>query len=152
MSSNLVDCTGKEDVTYSPGLTLTPQDTSVTIRGSLGSIAPGCSCAAPGTDITSATYTQVLTWPGASCSQPGFNAPGTRTFTWNDGTTSTFPYTAQIATTPTASIVTLTGTISEGRFQGHTAVEQIVIPQPSALECAGTGLTNSTDSTSLTIT
>lgn len=151
-ASNLVSCTGQEDVTYNPGLTFTPQDTTVTIRGFLGSSAPGCSCVAPGTDITSATYSEVFGRPGASCSQLAFDAPGTRTFAWNDGTTSTFPFTAQIQTTPTASTVTLTGTISAGRFQGHTAVEEIVIPQPSAVQCAGTGLTNSKVTSTLAIT
>lgn len=152
--TNLVTCTGMEAVSYSPGLTYTPHDTTVTINGSLGSLGsaarPG-ACVAPGAGITSATYTEVFNRPGASCVQAAFNGPGARVITWNDGQTSTFTFTAQIQTLPAASIVTLTGTITAGRFTGRTAVETIQIPQLNLLQCSTTGITASTDLATLII-
>lgn len=149
--SSLVSCTGQETVNYNPPLTDTPKNTIVTINGKLGSGALDGLCTASGTGITSGTYSETFTRPGASCAQVAFNDPGSRVITWNDGTQSTFTFTAQIQTLPAASVVTLTGSITAGRFAGHATVETIQIPQPNALQCSTTGIGNSTDLATLVI-
>ncbi|MGF7237930.1 MAG: hypothetical protein ACQSGP_23660 [Frankia sp.] len=138
-----VTCTGQEAVNYSPGLTFTPHDTTVTINGFLGSAGNPGLCVAPGEGITSATYTEVFNRPGASCVQALFDGPGSRVIVWSDGHSSTFTFTAQIQTLPAASLVTLTGTITSGEFAGRRAVETIQIPQLDLLQCLTTGIDNS---------
>ena len=48
-------------------------------------------------------------------------------------------------------VTTITGTITQGRFRGLSAVQTITLPQPGVLQCLTTGYTSATGATTLTL-
>lgn len=147
----LVTCTGQETVSYSPALTNTPRDTTVTIDGNLGALADPGSCVSVGTRVSSVSYHEVFTFPNDSCTTGGINLPGSRVFKWDDGESSTFTFSASIVNGVGTEIVTLTGTITAGRFDGSPAVETIQVPQLDPALCAGSGITSNSAQAELEI-
>lgn len=142
-STDLVTCTGQEHVSWSPPLTNTPKDTTVTIDGKLGTGANPGSCLSTA-GVSSASYHEVFTFPHDTCTTAGLNLPGSRVFAWDNGQTSTFTFTSSIANAAGSEIVTLTGTITAGRFSGQHAVETIQVPQLDPAQCAGSGAASDT--------
>ncbi|MDX3763956.1 hypothetical protein [Streptomyces sp. AK02-04a] len=123
-------CTGTEDVTFDPGLTLIAKPTHVTVNGNLSS----CQTSAPG--ITSATYREEPT-DTLGCAAPVVPGTGTRTYRWNaHDVTSTLTYTRTVSNVGGAIVVTYTGTITSGLFNGHTATQIITQTPPNPLLCA----------------
>lgn len=147
----LVTCTGQETVSWSPPLTNAPQDTTVTIDGALGALADPGTCVSVGTSVSSVSYQEVFAFPSDSCTTAGINLPGSRVFTWDNGQTSTFTFSASIVNGVGTEIVTLTGSITAGRFNGYTAVETIQVPQLDPALCAGSGITSNTAQAELEI-
>lgn len=128
-----VTCTGSSHVTYTPGLTLTPQ--TVTVHET--DTVPSCTS-------TDATISSVITAPfsysvpNASCNSIELNPGGGGTLVvhWNNGQTSTL--TGLIGElTATAGIVqnTATGTVTAGEFTGATAVISWVYVLVNPLLC-----------------
>lgn len=140
----VVTCTGQENVSWSPALTNTPRDTMVTINGRLGALGSPGACVSVGAGVDSAQYQEIFTFPNDSCTTAGLAVPGSRLITWDDGETSTFTFSATIVNGIGSEVVTLTGTISEGRFAGTPAVETVQVPQLNPLLCAGPGATSVT--------
>jgi hypothetical protein len=150
-SPALVTCTGQEAVSWSPPLTDTPQNTTVTIDGALGALANPGICVSVGTSVSSVSYQEIFAFPNDSCTTAALNVPGSRVFMWDDGQTSTFTFSASIVNGIGTEIVTLTGTITAGRFNGHVAVETIQVPQLDPALCAGSGATSNTAQAELEI-
>jgi hypothetical protein len=121
-------CAGTETVTYQPGLLLTPQTVNVTVNGIL---AP---CTSSDRHITSGTYLQHFTTT-LSCSTLLGGLAATRVFNWSDGESSTFSYNRAINDVGGQTTVTFTGTIVSGKFEGDTAIEQVVFVTLNTLQC-----------------
>ncbi|GAA2997358.1 hypothetical protein [Actinokineospora diospyrosa] len=142
-----VTCVGSSHVTYAPGLTLTPQNVTVTETDTV----PSCTSTDP-------TLTSVITGgpfsypaPGAACNDIELNpAGGTLTIYWNNGQTSTL--TGLVGTlTATGGIVqnTATGTVTAGEFTGASATITWIYALVNPLLCLTTGGLTTQDGTIL---
>lgn len=137
-------CVGGEVADYRPGLQLLPRQVDVEVAGTLG----GCVGA-----VTGGTYGS--RFPAVlSCATLLAQLDGTRTFHWNDRSTSTFTYRRILTNLGGQTLVTFTGTITAGRYAGATAVEQVVFASLDTLRClTPAGLTTlGTGIAALTIT
>lgn len=141
----LLQCQGTESLTYSPGLTFTRRDITITTTAQFS------SCTDSTGKVTSGSYGEQFTI-FISCNDllDGFTAQ--RTFMWNTGDTSVIEGTGQSTAVADQVITTITATVTQGRFQGHTAVEVIPLPQAGFLQCLTTGVTSASGVTTLTIT
>ncbi|MGW1073058.1 hypothetical protein [Streptomyces sp. NPDC002537] len=147
--SGQLQCHGTESVAYSPGVTLLPRDFTVTTEGHFGS----CTDSTGSTDsagrakhrakVTSGSYAERFTlFAGCNNLLEGFTVQ--RTFTWDTGDTSVVDATGSSTAVAGQVITTITGTVTQGRFQGRKAVQIITIPQAGFLQCLTTGLTSAT--------
>ena len=127
-----VTCTGTETVGYQPGLTLTSKTVAATVDGILS------PCVSPDPDLIAGTYAQAFT-ATLSCATVLGGLAATRVFHWNNGQSSTFAYHRAINNAAGQTTVTFTGTITSGRFQGATAVEQAVFVTPNVTMCLTSG-------------
>ncbi|WP_026422287.1 hypothetical protein [Actinokineospora inagensis] len=136
-----VTCTGSSHVTFSPGLTLTPQTITVQETDTI----PSCTS-------TDATLTSVTTGgtysysvPNAACNYLELNPAGGGTFTihWNNGQTSTVTGLASELTS-TGGLVqnTATGTVTAGEFTGASASIAWIYLLVNPLQCLSPGLTS----------
>ncbi len=141
----LVQCTGTESVTIDPGATYQAQLLHVTTDGNFGSCLDGQG------QVTSASYAEELSFVG-DCATLFDPFESTRVFTWNTGDTSTFVGTGSSTVVAGQIVTTVTGTITEGRFAGRSAVQVIALAQLNLLDCLLTGMTNASGATTLTIT
>lgn len=111
-------CTGTTEVTYDPGVTLTPQTVTVSENDSV----PSCTSTDP-------TITGVVTSPysypvaDASCDDVALNPGNVLVIHWNNGQDSTVSDLTYV-TTVTAGITqtTGTGTVTAGEFTGDTGL------------------------------
>jgi hypothetical protein len=142
----LLQCQGTETDTYNPGVTNTPHHVTFTIAGTFD------SCLDAAGQVSSGSYGPKTAVLFVSCNDLLASFQGSRTFTWNTGDTSTFQ--AQVTNVVVAGqvITTATGTISQGRFAGATAVQTNVWPQTAFLQCFTTGFAHNTGVTTLTLT
>lgn len=140
----LLQCQGTESVAYRPGITFQPQDVDVTTDGRLGSCVDGAG------EVTSGAYGERFALH-AGCNDllGGFRGP--RTFTWSTGDTSVVEAEGSSTAVAGQVVTTLTGTVVRGRFQGRSATQVVVLPQPGLLLCLTTGVTGATGVTTLTI-
>ncbi|MFI2380142.1 hypothetical protein ACH5AO_34600 [Streptomyces sp. NPDC018964] len=140
----LLQCQGTESVAYSPGITFQPRDVDVTTDGRLGSCVDG------EVKVASGAYGEQFTLH-AGCNDllGGFQGP--RTFTWSTGDSSVIEAEGSSTAVAGQVVTTLTGTVVQGRFQGRSATQVIVLPQPGLLQCLSTGVTGATGTTTLTI-
>jgi hypothetical protein len=126
-------CAGTLTNTYEPGLTLMPQNHEVTNVTSYS----GClSLSHPA--VTSGT-SQVTVHAVTSCLivlQPG---SGSKTIEWNTGQHSVFDWNRTVTSVGAVTIVTLTGHITSGLFQGADAVEVETFPVINFADCLATG-------------
>ncbi|WP_283136101.1 hypothetical protein [Rhizohabitans arisaemae] len=139
-------CTGTSHVTFSPGLTLTPQNVTVTETDTV----PSCTSTDP-------TITGIVTGgpfsypvPGASCNHVELNPAGGGQLVlhWNNGQTSTL--TGLLSTlTATGGIVqnTAAGTVTAGQFTGATAVITWAYLLVNPLQCLTPGGLTAQDGT-----
>ncbi|MBB5868085.1 hypothetical protein F4553_001464 [Allocatelliglobosispora scoriae] len=138
-------CTGTTHVTYSPGLTLTPQDVTGTETDTIS------SCTSTDTTITGITTSPTYSFdaPGASCNavqvSPG---GGGLVIHWNNGQTSTLTGLVGVLTA-TGGIVqnTATGTVTAGEFNGATAVITWIYALVNPLQCLMPGGLTTQDGT-----
>ena len=140
-------CQGTQTVNFTPGLLLTPKQVIFKASDDFTSCV-----SVPDPSIKSGTYTstaQAL----LSCLtvlQPG---TGTKTFTWSNGQTSTFTHSSTVLQVAGQTLMTLTGTITAGKFMGDTAVQVITIASTNPLGCvASPGVTSAQGTSTLVIT
>ncbi|MGW4806897.1 hypothetical protein [Kitasatospora sp. NPDC004272] len=132
-------CTlGSITTTYTPGVHNQPAPSQVDVQGNLGI----CVSTDPGAGT--GTYTEHAT---VTLSRTDLLAQGTgtRTFTWQDGATSLFAFQRIVNNVNGTLVNTFQGTITAGKFQGHTATQAITIPGTSLTACSSPeGLTSAT--------
>ncbi|MGW1136628.1 hypothetical protein [Streptomyces zhihengii] len=90
----------------------------VDVQGQLGV----CVSTDPG--ASTGTYTEQATVPLA-CTQLLNQGTGSRVFAWQDGTTSTFAFTRVVNTVNGQLVNTFTGSITHGKFAGHSATQVV---------------------------
>lgn len=138
---------GNQTVSFSPGVTLTPQNVSVTFNAALGLCV---SLTQP--QITSGTSSGNVT-VALDCLDLLSTTTGTQTFNWNDGQSSTLSFTRTVTNLNGQTVLTLTGPITAGLFTGRTAVFVIVQPALNLLACqTPQGLTSQSGVATLAIT
>ncbi|WP_106400269.1 hypothetical protein [Actinocorallia populi] len=143
--TGLLQCQGTETIAYSPGVTLTPRDITFTIDGRF------TSCLDTANQVTSGSYDEEFTVT-VGCNGLLDSFEGERVLTWNTGDTSTAEINGQSTAVLGQVITTITGTITQGRFQGRSVLQTVTLPQLGFLQCATTGLTGTTGLTTLTLT
>ncbi|GAA1701693.1 hypothetical protein [Nonomuraea bangladeshensis] len=137
-------CQGSETVTYSPGVTFTPQNIEITVSGRFSSCLGGTG------QVTSGTYGEQFTiFVGCTDLFDGFE--GQRVVEWNTGDSSVIEGTGSSTAAAGQVVTTFTGTVAQGRFQGASAVQTVTLVQPGLLQCLTTGFTRATGLTTLTI-
>jgi hypothetical protein len=127
-------------VTYSPGVTLTPQTITYTINGSLS------PCVSLSTGITSGTFTSTGT-ASLSCIAPGSNFNGDIYFTWSNGKKSTVLINSVVdVRLGVAIVLTMTGPVTHGLFKNDTAIIVVTLATSTfdPLLCIGGGVTSAT--------
>jgi hypothetical protein len=124
-----LECTGTMSVTFTPGLTLTPTEQTVTTNEIY---APCTSASNPAVTSGQSGVTRHIVMGCLDLAQPG---SGAETFTWNTGQTSEFNYNRTISRIGGNTVVTLTGAITQGLFAGDAAVSVIVGPTVDTLKC-----------------
>ncbi|MGW2597963.1 hypothetical protein [Streptomyces klenkii] len=142
--SGQLQCLGSESVSYQPGITLLPRLIHVTVDGHLASCVGGDGA------VKSGKYHEEFTLnTGCNNLLEGFRAR--RAYAWNTGDSSTADITGSSTAVAGQVITPVTGTITHGPFQGRKLLQLIPVPQPSVLQCLGSGLTGATGPTTLTI-
>lgn len=139
-------CQGTEAIAFSPTLTFTPQTTTVTIKDVL---APCVVAGDPTT--TSATVSTAVSRPNFSCLSLFGGGAATRTFHWNDGTSSTFTHISNVQIVGGNFVVTLQGTITSGCFAGSTATGVVALTANLVQCLPPTGLGSATGTFTFTI-
>jgi hypothetical protein len=136
-------CVGTEVTTFSPPLTLTPQQVSITVSG----IYPTCTNAG----AVTATYAETFSLT-ASCLTLFDSGSALRTFTWG-GTVapSQFQYNVTSSAAAGQVVVTNTGVITSGGFAPAGAVQVITLVTPNVLQCLAGGVPSVTGPTTLTV-
>lgn len=148
-----ISCTGWSYTTYSPGLTTTVRPLLVSVDGDLGIVdehSPTATCVAAGTAATAGERdtSAVLT---LGCDQL-LTESGVETVAWNDGQSTSFQFTATVAHTAAAVVLTETGTVISGEFLGEHVVETFTAPNTALLACfTPAGVTSLDYATVLTI-
>ncbi|MGB3443748.1 MAG: hypothetical protein WBA97_33855 [Actinophytocola sp.] len=128
---------GQATSNFNPGITNTPQTTTLTHSVNY----TGCLF---GGSVTGATYGfGPFSAPGLSCTNVLQQNAGTSVYHWNDGTTSTIA--ASLTSTSVSGLLTTsvaTGTVAAGKFLGDTMVVESVYLTPGGLACLFGGLTS----------
>jgi hypothetical protein len=121
-------CQGTQTINYAPGLVLEPKQ--VIFKAS--ETFPSCVSVSD-QSIKSGTHTATAQMKLGCLTvlEPG---KGTKTFTWNNGQTSTFTYTSTATQALGQTVLTLTGTITAGKFAGDTAA-QVITTSGDPLGC-----------------
>ncbi|WP_043628973.1 hypothetical protein [Nonomuraea candida] len=140
-----VQCQGTETVTYSPGITFTPQNIEITVSGQFSSCVDGSG------QVTSGTYGEQFTI-FAGCNALFDDFEGRRAVEWNTGDSSVIDGAGSSTAVAGQVVTTFTGTVVEGRFQGRPALQTVTLVQPDLLRCLTTGITRTSGLTTLTIT
>lgn len=141
----VLQCLGTESDTYSPGVIIRARQFTVTTTGRLTSCVDGAGA------VVSGTYGPEQFTLDVGCSDLFDAFHSVRTIRWNTGDTSVMEGSGQSDEVAGQVITTITGTITQGRFQGLSAVQTITLPQPGALQCLTTGYTGATGVTTLTL-
>ncbi|MET8578925.1 hypothetical protein [Streptomyces sp. NPDC005012] len=138
---------GSQTVSFSPGVTLTPQSVTVTYNVALGVCA---SLTQP--QITSGSSQGTVTVT-LDCLDLLSTTTGTQTFHWSDGQSSVLSFTRTVTSANGQTVITLTGPITSGLFTGRIATFTVVEPALDLTAClTSRGLTGQTGVTTLLIT
>ncbi|MCE7000818.1 hypothetical protein LZG04_39280 [Saccharothrix sp. S26] len=142
-SAGVLDVTcappSSRSTTYTPPLTVAPQDVTVQTTAQYG---PCVSLSNPA--LTSGSRTSTVLAPGFGCLDLLAAGSFTYPIVWNTGQTSTISanYTSTIV--GAALVITNTGTVTAGLFTGSTVVQVITGPATDVLLCtAGLGTVSS---------
>ncbi|HEY1572974.1 MAG TPA: hypothetical protein VGG05_16650 [Pseudonocardiaceae bacterium] len=108
-SAGSISCTGWTHTTYSPGLTNTPQSTTVVDDGDLnviGEHSPTGSCLAIGSGAT-AGMRDVTAQLNPGCTQLIVET-GVETINWNDGRSTSFTFSANVTRGLATTVIAVT--------------------------------------------
>lgn len=146
--ADLLQCEGFSTTTFSPGLTNTPKPTTFSSEAQLG---PCVSLSDP--KLKSGGFKFTGQSPSLSCIKSGVTSI-TEKYTWNTGETSTIRYVSTVVNQAAATVTTTaTGRVESGKFQGYTAVRQVVILTTNLAGCVTpSGVTTLTGPATLTLT
>ena len=141
-----VTCTGTSDITYSPGLTLTPQNVTVDENDAV----PSCTSTDP-------TVTGMIIHPfsypitNASCDDLRLDPIGpTGILHWDNGQDSTLSsVVSELTVTGGILQETVTATVTAGEFSGGAAVITWAYPLIDPLQCLAPGGLTTQDGTIL---
>lgn len=114
-----VVCTGQVDNTYSPGLDFTPNPTDLVIHEQVS-----CTSLLPLYQITG-TMNYNYTIAAGSCVQLAQTGQAMLTMNWSDGSSSVFDVTVNSNMVAGQNVVTQTGTVVDGKYEGSTVVREI---------------------------
>ncbi|MGW4806892.1 hypothetical protein [Kitasatospora sp. NPDC004272] len=127
-------CTGTDTTTYTPGLTNTPQ--SVTVSGTIHLTCLSLSHPA----ITAGTISGGGTAPNLTCAVLEQPSSGSSTVAWNDGTHSAYTYSTALGPGAAGTqLLTLTGTVTSGTFNGDSLVITVVFANADLTACDSPG-------------
>jgi hypothetical protein len=135
---------GTQVGSYSPGMTLLPRQIEFTATGTLG------ACVSPShPEITGATFTSLVVGTFSCLSGSTTNVS---TYHWNNGQSSVVHGGFEVNLKPGGTtVLVLTGTVTEGLFQGATVVQTKVLPATDLLAClTPEGLTSVSGTASFT--
>lgn len=120
-------CQGTEAASFSPGLTFTVKHTNMMVDG----MFPTCASSDPNVDSgTSQAHLQ----GDLSCLEG--SASGPTEYQWNTGETSTAEITAAVAVRPAGgALITVTGTVTAGKFAGDTLYAVLAVLPDELLGC-----------------
>ncbi|GAA0490608.1 hypothetical protein ACFQ2B_16320 [Streptomyces stramineus] len=128
-------CQGTQKTTFDPPLTNTTRNTKVKVRETWS------TCTNP-VGITSGRGALEVTVP-SSCQSLGLGPESTIEYKWNNGLKSTVHWTTVSVTRLTAtSVVTKTGSVTDGYGKNDSAIETITLVNPDPLACAGSGVSS----------
>lgn len=148
-----ITCTGWSYTTYSPGLTNTTRPTTVSVEGDLNVITPHSptgSCLALGSSAT-AGQRDVTALLDVSCNAL-LTETGVETENWNDGQSTSFPFTAVAAHVGSNTVLTETGVVTSGEFLGDRVVETFTAANLAFADCGtDAGVTSLDYATVITI-
>ncbi|HEU5469858.1 MAG TPA: hypothetical protein VFV67_04340 [Actinophytocola sp.] len=137
-------CTVSSTITYSPGITLTPSNQTVTWSVQYS----GCTSTTGATVTTGSRGGSITRERSCLAVEPPLD--GTRTITWNDATTSVVDSTGLAVDAGGQTVYTITGTVISGRFTGDTFLEVVTQSSLNLLACATTGVTSQTGTGAVT--
>jgi hypothetical protein len=141
----VLQCLGTESDTYNPGVIAQARQFTVTTGGQFTSCLDGAGA------VVSGMYGPEQFTLDVGCSDLFDAFHSVRTIRWNTGDTSVMEGSGQSDEVAGQVLTTITGTITQGRFRGVSAVQTITLPQPGVLECLTTGYTSATGVTTLTL-
>lgn len=135
---------GSQTATYNPPLTNQTQNIVANIQGSVGQ----CIGAQP---IISGTYQLTVPFP-TSCNNIGTFPPYSITYNWNTGQSTQVNYTfTSLNLINGEFILTSTGTVVAGLFQGRTVQSNVVLLQTDLAACSNQGVPTLAGPQTLTI-
>ena len=148
-AATVIQCVGTETIEFSPGLTLTPQATTIAVTLDLA------TCTGISDPPVMSLFLQVAPTFTASCLAPldGLLITQTSMYTWNTGDTSSMQLTVTGTRAGAVQIITGTGEIIGGLFEGASVVFVHTLPIPGVLQClAPPGVTEISGPAMMTIT
>jgi hypothetical protein len=122
-------CTGSSAISYSPGLTNTPQTVTYSETDTWS------SCTSTDTSLTAGSFSANLTAPGASCNGGSLFSPGGYTISWNNGQSSTMTGTSTDTIIGGTEVITAVGTVTSGEFIGGAVTLVWLYPVLNPLQC-----------------
>jgi hypothetical protein len=131
-----VTCPGTEGATYSPGITNTPQQSTVTATQVIGPcIGTGVGSVVWGTANLSGVATR-------SCSANLQSSVTAGSIQWSDGSSSSFHTTSEVVTRPAGQTIILeTNAIDSGTFAGATMTWTLTLSDISTACSTSQGIT-----------
>lgn len=131
-----VVCKGVSEVSYSPALTNTLANRTITEEASYA------SCVSPtDPDLHSVTVSPIVRTGQASCLTPLGSYSGSATLEWNTGATSTYDYNATASVVDGQVVTVVTGSISAGELVNASTLQETVL-LGDLTACSGSGLTS----------
>ncbi|MYT27373.1 MULTISPECIES: hypothetical protein [unclassified Streptomyces] len=129
-----LSCRGATQVTYDPGLTLTPQ------RVHFHAVNQLTSCTSPKDPTLTSSQPYIIDGDLVlSCGTPLDNGPATQTITWNNGRSSTFTGSFTTSSVGGVLVDTFVGKVTAGEFQGDSAELVFDESQRNMAQCAQPG-------------
>jgi hypothetical protein len=148
-AATVIQCVGMETIEFSPGLTLTPKATTISLTVDL------TTCTGISDPPVTSLFLHIAPTFTASCLGPldGLLITQTSVYTWNTGDTSTMQVTVTGTRAGAVQIITGIGEITDGLFEGASVVFVQTLPIPNVLQClAPPGVTEISGPAMMTIT
>jgi hypothetical protein len=150
--STSIACTGRQVATYSPALGPLPQDITVQIGERLGTNQDAGQCVG---QVTGGHANKVIQEQGSCLIPPPAGTlvpPDVITYHWDSGGSSTVTYTVTtVSRVGAQTVVTSTGTVTNGLNQGHLAVREVTLIDLDITKCLAFGVTEQSGPMTLVI-